>query len=162
MKLNDKATPYIFVGYGDEKFGYRLWNLEKQKIVKSREIVFHEHEIFKDMKKNASALELTYKDVADLTPKQTSLESALNELEMPKLEQRTKIEEPTINKKKMEMMVIHNMLSREHGPSIRYPSFENILIIDEVDLGSLQEVQSHKDSFLDKSHPRGDEFLMEE
>lgn len=67
LKLDDKATPYIFVGYGDEKFGYRLWNIEKQKVIKSKDIVFHEHEIVKDMDKNASALELTYEDVADMT-----------------------------------------------------------------------------------------------
>ena len=26
LKLNDKATPSISIGFGDEKFGYRLWD----------------------------------------------------------------------------------------------------------------------------------------
>ena len=53
-KLDDKVTPCIFIGYGDEEFGYRLWDLEKKKIVKSRDVVFHEHETIKDMEKNMS------------------------------------------------------------------------------------------------------------
>ena len=36
------------------------------------------------MKKNASGAKLTYEGVVDLTPKQTSLESATNEAEMSK------------------------------------------------------------------------------
>ena len=42
-KLDDKATSCILIGYGDEEFGYMLWDSEKQKIVKSRDVVFHEH-----------------------------------------------------------------------------------------------------------------------
>ena len=41
-KLDDKATPCIFIKYGDEEFNYRLWDLEKQKTVGSRDVVFHE------------------------------------------------------------------------------------------------------------------------
>ena len=51
-KLDDKATLCIFIGYGDEEFDYRLWGSEKQKIVKSRDVMFHEHETIEDMKKN--------------------------------------------------------------------------------------------------------------
>ena len=50
-KLDDKATPCIFIEYRDEEFGYRLWDLEMQKIVKSRDVVFHEHETIEDMEK---------------------------------------------------------------------------------------------------------------
>lgn len=42
-KLDSKATPCIFVGYGDE-FGYRLWDPHRKTIVRSRDVVFHEHE----------------------------------------------------------------------------------------------------------------------
>ena len=81
-KLDDKATLFIFIGYGDEEFGYRLWDSEKQKIVRSRDVMFHEHETIEDMEKNVSGVKLTYKGVADLTLGQTSLESATNEAEM--------------------------------------------------------------------------------
>ena len=59
-KLDDKVTPCIFIGYEDEEFGYRLWDSEKQKIVKSINVGFHEHETIEDMEKNVSGAKLTY------------------------------------------------------------------------------------------------------
>ena len=41
-KLNVKAKPCIFLGYGHEEFWYRLWDLMCRKIVRSRDIVFLE------------------------------------------------------------------------------------------------------------------------
>ena len=95
-KLDDIETLCIFIGYGDEEFGYKLWDSKKQKIVRSRDVVFHEHETIEDMEKNLSGAKLTYEGIADLTPEQTSLESAKNEAEMSELEPRTKFEEPVI------------------------------------------------------------------
>ncbi|KAL6335729.1 hypothetical protein AAG906_039492 [Vitis piasezkii] len=51
------------IGYGNEEFGYKLWDPEKQKIVKSRDIVFHEHETIKDMEKNVVSAKLTYEEI---------------------------------------------------------------------------------------------------
>lgn len=50
-KLDNKATPYIFVGYGDEEFGYRLWDIDKKKLVRSTDVVFHEQEPIVDCDK---------------------------------------------------------------------------------------------------------------
>ena len=44
--------------------------------------MFHEHEIIEDMEKNVGGEKLIYKGVADVTPRQTSSESATNEVEM--------------------------------------------------------------------------------
>ena len=88
-KLDDKATPCIFIGYGDEEFGYRLWDSGKKKLVRSIDIVFHEHETIEDMEKNVSNAKLTYEGVADLTPEQTSLKCATNEAEMSESKLRT-------------------------------------------------------------------------
>ena len=81
-KLDDKATPCNFIGYGDEEFGYRLWDSEKQKTVRSRDVMFHEHK--------------TIEGIVDLTPGQTSSESTTNEVEMSESEPRTELEEPVI------------------------------------------------------------------
>ena len=40
--MDDKAIPCIFVGYRDSEFGYRLWDLEKKKTFRSRDVVFRE------------------------------------------------------------------------------------------------------------------------
>ena len=39
-KLDDKSVPYILIGYGDEEFGYRLWDLVMKKVIRSRDIIF--------------------------------------------------------------------------------------------------------------------------
>ena len=39
-KLDVKAKPFIFLGYGHEEFGYMLWDLSIKKIVISRDVVF--------------------------------------------------------------------------------------------------------------------------
>ncbi|CAH9135249.1 unnamed protein product [Cuscuta epithymum] len=44
QKLDLKSNPCIFIGYGDEEFGYRLWDPEVKKVVRSRDVVFHENE----------------------------------------------------------------------------------------------------------------------
>ena len=96
IEAGDKATLCIFIGYGDEEFGYKLWDSEKQKILRSRDVVFHEHETIEDMEKNVSGAKLTYEGVVDLTPEHTSLESATNEAEMSKSKLGTELEELVI------------------------------------------------------------------
>jgi hypothetical protein len=48
-KLDDKATPYIFLGYRNEEFGYRLWDPEKRRIVTCKDVVFYEYQIGIDL-----------------------------------------------------------------------------------------------------------------
>ena len=68
--------------------GYRIQRI--------RDVVFHELETIEYMEKNVSGAKLTYEGIADLTPEQTSLESATNEAEMFESEPGTKLEEPII------------------------------------------------------------------
>ncbi|RVW83982.1 Retrovirus-related Pol polyprotein from transposon TNT 1-94 [Vitis vinifera] len=49
LKLEDKALTYIFVGYGYEEFRYMLWDLVNRKIIKSRNVIFHEDHTFVDI-----------------------------------------------------------------------------------------------------------------
>lgn len=44
-KLDDKSVTCICIGYGDEKFGYRLWDPVKKKAIRSRDIVFQKNEV---------------------------------------------------------------------------------------------------------------------
>ena len=67
--LDDKSIPCIFVRYGDEEFGYKLWDPKKQKIVRSRDVVFHEHDT---MDENVRGTKITFEGVADLTPRHIS------------------------------------------------------------------------------------------
>ena len=47
-KLDLKSSPCIFLGYGDDEFNYRLWNLVEKKVIQSRDVVFMEEKIIAD------------------------------------------------------------------------------------------------------------------
>jgi hypothetical protein len=41
-KLDDKSEKCIFVGYGDRRMGYKLYNLITKKVIMSRDVIFEE------------------------------------------------------------------------------------------------------------------------
>ena len=41
-KLDAKSKKSYFVGYGDFEFGYRLWDDQNQKIIRSKDVIFNE------------------------------------------------------------------------------------------------------------------------
>ena len=50
-KLDVKAKPCIFLGYGHEEFGYRLWDPSSRKIVRSRDVMFLKDQLVDDSDK---------------------------------------------------------------------------------------------------------------
>ena len=49
VNLDAKSKICFFIGYGDEKFGYRFWDEQNRKIIRSRNVIFNEHIMYKDM-----------------------------------------------------------------------------------------------------------------
>ena len=47
-KLDAKFKISFFISYGDEKFGYRFWNEQNRKIIRSRNVIFNEQVMYKD------------------------------------------------------------------------------------------------------------------
>lgn len=47
-KLDSKSKKCTLVGYGGDEFGYRLWDDEGKKIIRSRDIIFNERVMYKD------------------------------------------------------------------------------------------------------------------
>ena len=44
-----QSLKYIFfIGYSDEKFGYRFWNEQNIKIIRNRNVIFNEQVMYKD------------------------------------------------------------------------------------------------------------------
>ena len=58
-KLDIKAKPCIFLGYGHEEFGYRLWDPLSRKIVRSRDVVFLKDQLLDDGDKVEKASSFT-------------------------------------------------------------------------------------------------------
>jgi len=48
-KLDPKSKKCTFIGYGEDEFGYRLWDDENKKMVRSRDVIFNESVMYKDM-----------------------------------------------------------------------------------------------------------------
>jgi hypothetical protein len=47
-KLEAKSKKCTFIGYSVNDFGYRLWDYENQKIIRSRDVIFNEKVMYKD------------------------------------------------------------------------------------------------------------------
>ena len=80
-KLDSKSTPCIFVGYGDAEFGYKLWDPKEKKMIRSRDVVFHENENLADFEKTKKPKAIV-EGVSDLTPTFSSLDNATNREEV--------------------------------------------------------------------------------
>ncbi|GKV11817.1 hypothetical protein SLEP1_g23036 [Rubroshorea leprosula] len=50
-KLDAKTKQCVFLGYGDEEYGYRLWDLKNRKLMRTRDVVFIENEMVEYSKK---------------------------------------------------------------------------------------------------------------
>ena len=48
-KLETKSKICFFIGYGEEKFGYRFWDEQNKKIIRSRNVIFNEQVMYKDI-----------------------------------------------------------------------------------------------------------------
>ncbi|ONK73556.1 uncharacterized protein A4U43_C04F32850 [Asparagus officinalis] len=47
--LEAKSHKYTFIGYGLDEFGYRMWDDKNRKIVRSKNDIFNEEVMYKDM-----------------------------------------------------------------------------------------------------------------
>jgi hypothetical protein len=47
-KFESKSKKCTFIGYGVNDFGYRLWDYENNKIIRSRDVIFNEKVMYKD------------------------------------------------------------------------------------------------------------------
>ena len=50
-KLDAKSRQYVFLGYGQDEFGYRFYDPMEKKLVKSRYVVFMEDQTIRDILK---------------------------------------------------------------------------------------------------------------
>ena len=47
-KLEAKARKCFFIGYGSDEMGYRFWDNQDRKIIRSRNVTFNENSLYKD------------------------------------------------------------------------------------------------------------------
>lgn len=175
LKLDFKTSPCVFVGYGDEEFGYRLYDPAKQKVVRSRDVVFYEHEMgfhllgadktyYSNFSHDVIDMPMPHVSASDdqltgdapedgheIAHEHDHIEEVQPDVVVPQPDDEAvdvqhgessnqgeksspQVEEPTLRKS-----------TRVRQPSRLYPSSEYILITDEGEPESLQEVLSHSD-----------------
>ncbi|MDV3181226.1 MAG: hypothetical protein Q8830_03370, partial [Candidatus Phytoplasma australasiaticum] len=71
QKLDVKTWQYVFIGYGQDEFGYRFYGPVHKKLIRSRDAVFIEDQTIKDINKA---------DKEGFTPKDDSTSLRLNSL----------------------------------------------------------------------------------
>ena len=47
--MEAKSKKCVFVGYGIDEFGYRIWDFENHKIVRSKDLIFNDKVLYKDL-----------------------------------------------------------------------------------------------------------------
>ena len=90
QKLDARTTTCIFIGYGDEELGYRLWDPKEKKVIRSRDVVFHENQTIKDIEKPTMSQILEYsaqEDISSSTPAQFATGNNLVPEEIPEAEE---------------------------------------------------------------------------
>ncbi|CAH9088439.1 unnamed protein product [Cuscuta epithymum] len=178
LKLDSKTTPCVFVGYGDEEYGFRLYDPEKQKVVRSRDVVFFEHE------KGAELLGVRYHtysdsfvDTTDVSSVPTSVsveQPSYDDLDTPHdgvedmqpdddddgdvppfddapndaQANNEEVHEQGEQNTPPDDDVLIRRSTRDRKPSTKYPSTDYILVTDEGEPESFQEVLTSEEKDL--------------
>ena len=56
-KLDAKSVKCTLLGYGEDEFGYKLWDDQNRKMIRSRDVVFNEKVMYNDRNTQVSKLE---------------------------------------------------------------------------------------------------------
>ncbi|KZV39824.1 hypothetical protein F511_27827 [Dorcoceras hygrometricum] len=163
QKLDARTTPCIFVGYGDEEFGYRLWDPKEKKVIRSRDVVFHESQTIEDIEKptmsQKSNVGAQSSDVA-LIPFTRNDEIVPEDMPEAEAEEEGGVEQgepqpappvvpgPSQSPDDGESsQSIPEVRRSERGriPSRRYLESEYLLLTEDGEPESFQETLSHKD-----------------
>ncbi|KAL5848850.1 hypothetical protein ACOSQ4_006863 [Xanthoceras sorbifolium] len=101
-KLDTKSNKCVFVGYGGDEFGYRFWDYENRKIIRSRDVIFNENLMHKDRsiaESSSSTIEAETKEFAEFeeisgSDVQISPETVQEEPSAPELRRSSRVPKP--------------------------------------------------------------------
>ncbi|CAH9131081.1 unnamed protein product [Cuscuta epithymum] len=154
QKLDLKSNPCIFIGYGDQEFGYRLWDPEMKKVIRSRDVVFHESQ-FHDFTPTHNKQHLSHapEDVPVVSHVPLNNEEMSDNTE-PVNDGPVVVDDvqnggiPEQGEHSSEGHTDNTQLRRSTRgtvPQRRYPTSEWILLTSEGEPESFREAQSHQD-----------------
>ncbi|KAE8728454.1 FACT complex subunit SPT16-like [Hibiscus syriacus] len=100
-KLDVKSNKCVFVGYGGDEFGYRFWDYENRKIIRSRDVIFNENVMYKDRStaesSNTEAETKEFAEFEDISENDVQInpEAVQEEQGTPELRRSSRIHKPT-------------------------------------------------------------------
>ncbi|GKV38176.1 hypothetical protein SLEP1_g46114 [Rubroshorea leprosula] len=89
-KLDAKTKQCVFLGYGDEEYGYRLWDLKNRKLMRTRDVVFIENETVEDSKKQDDS-----EHTQEIPDKETHQEEQVQSPQQPQVRRSTRLHQPS-------------------------------------------------------------------
>ncbi|GJX52528.1 putative RNA-directed DNA polymerase [Tanacetum coccineum] len=142
-KLDVKGKPCVFLGYGQDEFGYRLYDPVQKKLVRSRDVVFEEDLTLKDLEKaERETVPQHNDDLIDLDPVppkhfdsqfgddiQNDEEQGADDVdaqEQPNLDEDVNPELPVLD---MPSFLPLRRSTRDHHPSTRYSAHEYVYLL---------------------------------
>ena len=164
-KLDSKTKSCIFLGYSNEEFGYRLWDLATKKIIRSRDVVVFEDQTIEDLDQVKKPKPFSEEQI-DLGPVSPNSMGHDEHREVVQEEQVDTIDindESTVDEVEENLIVENDGLkqqqeqvtselpietqlrrsTRERQPSRMYTSDEYLLFSDGRELENYQEVLFH-------------------
>ncbi|CAM8949433.1 unnamed protein product [Rhodiola kirilowii] len=152
-KLDDKAIPVVFLGYGNEEMGYRMWDPKSMKVIRSRDVVFQEDQTIADIGKDVidQVYHFTYHSPILTQPSEEVFENISNEEEEefehddPENHDHGEHEHGSSNQGEQaeSSQVAVRKSSRATKPNSLYPSSKYILMTSDGEPESFEEAMTH-------------------
>jgi hypothetical protein len=120
-KLEEKSKKCTFIGYGANDFGYRLWDYENHKIIRSIDVIFNEKVMYKD--------QLQGKKQEKEKPECTVLDE-ISEKEIPKLPENQNVQQQQKQVPQTLASVVRKSTRLSRPPERYSPSLYYLLLID--------------------------------
>ncbi|PKI65279.1 hypothetical protein CRG98_014317, partial [Punica granatum] len=152
-KLDAKVKQYIFLGYAHEEFGYRFWDPDSKKIIKSRDVVFFEDQTIEDLQKLEKARVSNPHEIS--IPVSVDVKHPVEEVPGEYEETTTRGEIPQVDDdvttddtgSQLQLESADNLPRRSdrvRRPSTRYPPHEYVLLTDGGEPEYYDEAVAHE------------------
>lgn len=154
-KLDDKAKQCIFLGYGHEEFGYRLWDPVNRKVVRSRDVVFLEDQMTdldEQGEASSSSVEIPVSVDPVPPPIQSSAQGGATQedgddtgnVEVPPVEDAEPVEEVEQSSPVPPVETQVRRSTRDRHPSSRYSVNDYIMLSDGGEPETYEEAMQHE------------------
>lgn len=158
-KLDSKTRQCIFVGYGQDQFGYRFYDPVEKKLIRSRDVVFVEDQTIEDIQKAQETTSYNGYDLVDLDlPPLTFAPAPAEEVQgngndgnIPEVDDPVDddvdddaIEIDHHGSPEVQPVPVRRSI-RDRNPSMRYPSSDYVLLTDGGEPESFEEAMDSDD-----------------